>query len=53
MNNPEMMFSSIAISVGVFLLLREVFCWYFKINQRTKVMKEILGELIKLNEPKP
>ena len=53
MNNPEMMFLSIAISVGVFLLLREVFCWYFKINQRTKVMKEILGELIKLNEPKP
>ena len=49
MNNPEMMFLSIAISVGVFLLLREVFCWYFKINQRTKVMKEILGELIKLN----
>ena len=53
MNNPEMMFLSIAISVGVFLLLREVFCWYFKINQRAKVMKEILGELIKLNEPKP
>ena len=41
MSNPEMMFLSIVISVCVFLLLREVFCWYFKINQRAKVMKEI------------
>jgi hypothetical protein len=52
MNNFEILFLSIAISVGVFLLLREVFCWYFKINKRLSVLVDIKAELVKMNEPK-
>ena len=52
MNNLEVLFLSIAISVGVFLLLREVFCWYFKINKRLSVLVDIKAELVKLNETK-
>jgi hypothetical protein len=52
MNNFEALFLSIAISVGVFLLLREVFCWYFKINKRLSVLVDIKAELVKMNEPK-
>ena len=52
MNNLEILFLSIAISVGVFLLLREVFCWYFKINKRLAVLVDIKAELVKMNEPK-
>ena len=52
MNNVEILFLSIAISIGVFLLLREVFCWYFKINKRLSVLVDIKAELVKLNEPK-
>ena len=50
MSNPEMMFLSIAISVGVFLLLREVFCWYFKINQRVSLLADIKDELVQANK---
>tara|TARA_R110000851_G_scaffold309386_1_gene468814 strand:+ start:230 stop:502 length:273 start_codon:yes stop_codon:yes gene_type:complete len=50
MNNPQTIFLSIAISIGVFLLLREVFCWYFKINKRLSVLLDIKHELIKDNE---
>ena len=39
----------IMISVGVFLLLREVLCWYFKINAKLDVSKKILAELEKIN----
>jgi hypothetical protein len=50
MNNLEILFLSIAISVGVFLLLREVFCWYFKINKRISLLQDIKDELVKANE---
>ena len=49
MNNPQTIFLSIAISIGVFLLLREVFCWYFKINKRLSVLLDIKAELVKAN----
>jgi hypothetical protein len=49
MNNPQTIFLSIAISIGVFLLLREVFCWYFKINKRLSVLLDIKAELIQAN----
>jgi len=39
----------IIISVGVFLLLREVLCWYFKINEKLDVSKKILAELERIN----
>jgi hypothetical protein len=50
MNNPQTIFLSIAISIAVFLLLREVFCWYFKINKRISVLQDIRTELIKSNK---
>ena len=31
---------AILVSIGVFLLLREVFCWYYKINDLKKIMEE-------------
>ena len=27
-------------AIGLFLLLREVFCWYYKINDIKKIMEE-------------
>ena len=52
MQNIEVFFIAIAVTVGVFLLLREVFCWYFKINARLDISKQILAELKKNNEDK-
>jgi hypothetical protein len=49
MNNPQTIFLSIAISIGVFLLLREVLCWYFKINKKLSVLLDIKDELVKAN----
>jgi hypothetical protein len=49
MNNPQTIFLSIVISIAVFLLLREVFCWYFKINKRLSVLLDIKAELVKAN----
>ena len=39
----------IRISIGVFLLMREVLCWYFKINARLGISKQILKELEMIN----
>jgi hypothetical protein len=46
----------IAATVVVFLILREVVCWYFKINERVKLQAEsnclqkgILQELVDMN----
>ena len=36
--------------VATFLLLREVFCWYFKINKRLRVLVDIRTELIEANK---
>lgn len=34
---------TIGIGIGIFLLCREIFCWYFKFNEMLKVQKEILN----------
>ncbi len=49
MNTPQTIFLSIVISIAVFLLLREVFCWYFKINKRISLLSDIKDELVKAN----
>ena len=36
--------------VATFLLLREVFCWYFKINKRVSLLSDIKDELIQANK---
>ena len=30
----------IIISIGLFFILREVFCWYYKINDIKRIMEE-------------
>jgi|AntRauTorckE6833_2_1112554.scaffolds.fasta_scaffold21139_2 high-affinity nickel permease len=35
---------SILIVIGIFLLLREFWCWYFKLNKISKVLEEQLEE---------
>ncbi|MDA3930315.1 MAG: hypothetical protein PF541_15300 [Prolixibacteraceae bacterium] len=45
-NNIESLLITIAAVVIVFLILREVFCWYWKINQRISLQKE-QNELLK------
>ena len=49
MNQTEFVFLTIAVTIAVFLLLREVFCWYFKINKRVALQEKVLDELVKLN----
>ena len=59
MQNIEVLFLTALITVALFLLLREVFCWYFKINQRLClvlalvlfcVLIDIRTELIEANK---
>lgn len=42
MNNLPNIIGFIAITLFVFILIREVICWYFKINERVKLQKESL-----------
>ena len=50
MQNIEVLFLTALITVALFLLLREVFCWYFKINKRLSVLVDIRTELIEANK---
>lgn len=36
--------------IGIFLLLRRVFIWYFKIDKYLDYQKEILEELKRINQ---
>ena len=40
----------IVIAIAFFLLLREFFCWYLKINERLKIQKLTLETMLKLYE---
>ena len=46
----EQVFVIVFATLFVFLLLREVFCWYFKINKRLSVLVDIRAELIQANK---
>jgi hypothetical protein len=41
---------SIVVGLVVLLVLREVICWYFKINKRYAVLIDIRSELIQANK---
>ena len=47
---PTQMFGIVLALLFVFLLLRELFCWYFKINKRLSVLVDIRTELIEANK---
>lgn len=40
----------ILVLFGVFLLLREFNCWYWKINRRLALLEEILARLERLEQ---
>ncbi len=37
------------VCLFVFALIRELICWYFKINKKVILQEKILAELVKLN----
>ena len=37
------------IALTVFAIIRELICWYWKINEGIDLQKKILAELVKLN----
>jgi predicted Holliday junction resolvase-like endonuclease len=39
-----------AVIIAVILLIREIVCWYFKINERVKLQKTTLQTMLKLYE---
>jgi hypothetical protein len=50
--NHELIVNAIIIIfvvIVVFALVRELICWYFKINERVDLQKKVLAELVKLN----
>ena len=49
MDNYGFIMFVISMSVIGFLILREVVCWYFKINERLSVSKKMLAELERIN----
>ena len=50
MENVESLIVFAILIVVAFLLLREVFCWYFKINKRVSLLSDIKDELIQANK---
>jgi hypothetical protein len=40
-----LLFLALAFIVFLFFVTRELWCWYFKINERISIDKEILEEL--------
>ena len=50
---PEQMINTFLIfmiCLAVFAVIRELICWYFKINKRVELQEKILVELVKLNK---
>ncbi|MFP3868479.1 MAG: hypothetical protein ACLFUU_09990 [Desulfobacteraceae bacterium] len=43
----------ILVAIGIFFLLREVNCWYWKINERIMLLEEILTRLENLEKGRP
>ena len=37
------------ICLGVFAIIREIVCWYWKINEGIDLQRKILAELVKFN----
>ena len=48
--NLEAIAVFIMMTLAIILLIREVICWYFKINKRVELQEKILAELVKLNK---
>lgn len=44
-NSPGMAVLAIIIAVVIFLVLREIFCWYWKINRLVELLESIDANL--------
>lgn len=60
MNQSVLIGLGVLVLIGLFFMFREINCWYFKINERTRlseeqleISKKILNELLKLNNMNP
>ena len=42
LNNLPSILGFIAITLFVFILIRELACWYFKINERVQLQKDAI-----------
>jgi hypothetical protein len=47
--NLEAIVVFIIMVLAIILLIRELICWYFKINKRVELQEKILAELVKFN----
>ena len=47
--NYEAIAVFIMMTLAIILLIREVICWYFKVNKRVELQEKILAELVKIN----
>jgi preprotein translocase subunit SecF len=50
--NSEMAMNAflvIMIVIAVIAVIREIICWYWKINEGIELQKKILAELVKFN----
>ena len=47
--NLEAIIVFIIMVLAIILLIRELICWYFKINKRVELQEKILAELVKIN----
>ena len=43
LNNLPNILGFIAITLFVFILIREVICWYFKVNEGIKLQEEMIS----------
>ena len=50
LNNLPSILGFIALTLFVFILIREVICWYFKINERVAQNNEIIKQLKRSND---
>jgi len=50
LSNLPSILGFIALTLSVFTLIREVICWYFKINERVAQNNEIIKQLKRSND---
>jgi hypothetical protein len=50
MEDLTLLITPVIIVITLFLVFREVICWYFKINKRLQTQKLILETLLKIYE---
>ena len=48
--NDTLIIALIAIGILTFLAIREVICWYYKINKQIELQQTILETLLKIYE---